>query len=178
MNVIGVSGLPGSGKSLISKIAIEQDFNVFNMGDIVREESKKRNKSSSETAVELRKEHGDYVVAKFTINKILNLNFDKNTKVMIEGIRSQYEVELFKESFKEFKIISVFASPTTRFERLKSRNRSDDSINYEDFNSRDKRELNFGIGNVVACSDYMIINESNLEDYEKNIDKIFDKIFK
>ena len=176
MKIIGVSGLPGSGKGLVSKIAKEKNILVFNMGDIVREEAVKRNKNTSETAVELRREHGNYVVAKFTINKILNSCAESEEKIVIEGIRSPYEVELFKKNFKDFKTISVFASPTTRFKRIRERKRDDDSINLEDFKIRDERELKFGIGNVVSCSDYMIINESDLTNCEEKIHKLFDQL--
>ena len=37
--------------------------------------------------------------------------------------------------------------------------RDDDSIELSQFRKRDERELNFGIGNVIASSDYMIVNE-------------------
>ncbi len=46
---------------------------------------------------------------------------------MIEGIRSQYEVEIFKKNFNEFKVIAVHSTPKTRFKRLKKRMRPDDS---------------------------------------------------
>ena len=51
MKVIGISGLPGSGKNLISTKASEKGFIVVNMGDCVREESLKRNEDSRVTAV-------------------------------------------------------------------------------------------------------------------------------
>mgnify|MGYP006058305409 CR=1 FL=1 len=42
MQVMGISGLPGSGKSLVSDIAIERGAMIVSMGDIIREEAKKR----------------------------------------------------------------------------------------------------------------------------------------
>ena len=47
---------------------------------------------------------------------------------MIEGIRSEYEVEIFKNNFNNFKIIAVHSTPKTRFKRLKKRMRPDDSL--------------------------------------------------
>ena len=181
MNVMGVSGLPGSGKNLISKIAEKKSFYVINMGDLVRQEAKKRNEETGKTAVDLRKEHGEYVLAKLTIKKIEDIsNLDKYPKIddffIIEGIRSPFEVELFRKNFKDFKLISVFSSPKTRFGRLKNRKRDDDFQNYEDFLKRDQRELNFGIGNVIATSDFIIINEEGLEEYETQVNNFFDEV--
>lgn len=160
MRIIGISGLPGSGKSLISQIASEKGAIIVGMGDIVREESKKRGEDSKITAVNLRKEHGKYIIAELTIAKIKRIISKENSKlIIVEGIRSPYEVNLFKENFKDFSIISIFTNPNLRFKRLQDRKREDDSNNYEEFLERDKRELDFGIGNVIACSDKIIINE-------------------
>ena len=82
---------------------------------------------------------------------------------MIEGIRSPYEVEIFKKNFKNFKVIAVHSTPQTRFNRVKKRNRSDDSAKLSEFQKRDKRELKFGIGDVIATADYMVINEGPLK---------------
>lgn len=180
MKVIGISGLPGSGKNLISTKASEKGFIVVNMGDCVREESLKRNEDSRVTAVKLREEYGKYVVANLTIQKIKELtrNIDdlSNKVIIVEGIRSPYEVNLFKSHFDDFKILSVFSSPQIRFERLKLRKRKDDSVDYKIFEKRDKDELDFGIGTVIATSDFLIINESSIESYENKIDNFLNKI--
>ena len=171
MEVMGISGLPGSGKSLVSEIAAKKGAAVVSMGDIIREEAKKRGESSKETATNLRKEHGKYIVAKLTIEKIKKMIEDKlATTIIVEGIRSPFEVNMFKENFDDF-IISIFANPAIRFKRLQQRNREDDSENYEDFLKRDQMELDFGIGTVISLSDKIIINEKDLESYEKEINE-------
>ncbi|MBX7076794.1 MAG: AAA family ATPase [Methanobacteriaceae archaeon] len=179
MKVIGISGLPGSGKSFISKYSEEKGYLVTNMGDVIREEAKKRGEDTGTTATNLRLEHGQYVVAKFTIEKVKNLietAEDKENLIIVEGIRSPFEVELFKEDFPDFTLLSVFASPETRFQRITSRGRGDDTQDINAFRLRDKRELDFGIGNVIATSDYIIVNETTFDEYNKKIDEFFDKI--
>ncbi|ADZ09407.1 UPF0200 protein [Methanobacterium lacus] len=177
MKVIGVTGLPGSGKSVVSRVAKQLGVHVIRMGDVIREEAKNRNKTTGEVAVELRREFGEFVIADRCVSKILNYNQKPNTpnqrknpvKVnkptifMIEGIRSDYEVEIFKKKFKDFKIIAVHSTPQTRFKRLKKRMRPDDSREESEFKLRDKRELDFGIGNVIATADYMVVNEGPLK---------------
>ncbi|URN49640.1 nucleoside monophosphate kinase [Methanobrevibacter sp. TLL-48-HuF1] len=172
MEIMGISGLPGSGKSLVSEIATKKGAVVVSMGDIIREEAKKRGESSKETATNLRKEHGKYIVAQLTIEKIKQMIEDKlATTIIVEGIRSPFEVKMFKENFDNFIILSIFANPAIRFKRLQERNREDDSKNYEDFLKRDQMELDFGIGTVISLSDKIIINEKDLESYEKEINE-------
>ena len=177
MQVMGISGLPGSGKSLVSEIAEEKGAIIVSMGDIVREEAKKRGESSKETARNLRKEHGQYIIAELTIKKIKNLeNEGIENPIIVEGIRSHHEVEMFKENFKNFIILSIFANPNLRFERLQNRMREDDSKDYAEFVKRDQMELDFGIGNVISLSDKIIINESDLESYTQKINAFLEEI--
>jgi len=180
MKVIGVSGLPGSGKSLVSNMSKKYGAIVIKMGDIIREEAEKRNEDSGTTAINLRKEQGQYVLAKLTIEKVRKLfksnnNYKKELIFLVDGIRSPHEVKMFKKHFKNFVLVSVFSSPTTRFNRLKDRKRSDDSIHLEDFLERDQRELDFGIGTVISTSDYIIINEDDIVKYKSQINKFLQK---
>ena len=177
MQVMGISGLPGSGKSLVSEIAIKRGAVIVSMGDIIREEAKKRGESTKETAQKLREEFGQYIVSELTIKKVKKLQEeDPESKIIVEGIRSPHEVDMFKENFEDFIILSIFANPSLRFERLKLRMREDDSTDYAEFKNRDQMELNFGIGDVISLSDKIIINESDLESYINKINEFLDKI--
>jgi dephospho-CoA kinase len=175
MRVIGVSGMPGSGKGVVSRMGHGMGLVIFRMGDVVREEAEKRKEDVGETAVTLRKERGEYVVAKICVEKII-LDYaqsgSKDKIYMIEGIRSPYEVEIFKKRFPDFKVISVFSNPKTRFRRLKRRNRSDDSEEFADFQERDRRELGFGIGEVIATSDYLIVNSGPIWRFKNEVKRV------
>lgn len=177
MQVMGISGLPGSGKSLVSDIATQKGAIIVSMGDIIREEAKKREENTKETAQNLRAEFGQYIVSELTIKKIKQLQEEGivNT-IIVEGIRSPHEVDMFKENFENFIILSIFANPTLRFKRLQNRMREDDSKDYTEFKKRDQMELDFGIGTVIALSDKIIINESDLESYTEKINKFLSEI--
>ncbi len=177
MRIMGVSGLPGSGKGFVSDIATEKGAMIVSMGDIIREEAKKRGESTKETAKNLRKEHGQYIVAEMTIEKIKKLQEEGfESSILVDGIRSQYEVNLFKKNFNNFIIVSIFANPKLRYERIKSRKREDDTTDYDVFAERDQRELDFGIGNVISLSDKIIINESDIESFEQKIREFLEEI--
>lgn len=177
MQVMGISGLPGSGKSLVSEIATERGAIIVSMGDIIREEAKKRGENTKDTAQNLRAEHGQYIVSELTIKKIKQLQAEGiENAIIVEGIRSPHEVDMFKENFDNFIILSIFANPTLRFKRLKNRMREDDSQEYSEFQKRDQMELDFGIGDVISLSDKLIINESDLESYSEKIKEFLNEI--
>lgn len=171
MQVMGVTGLPGSGKSVVSRVAKSFGIQVIRMGDVIRDEAIKRDADIGDTAIKLRKEYGKYVVAERCVEllKEASSQEDKEIKYLIEGIRSPAEVEIFKKHFGKFKVIAVHSSPKTRFMRVRRRKRSDDSSEFSIFKSRDERELNFGIGNVIATSDFMIINEGPIWKFKNSI---------
>lgn len=163
MKIIGVTGMPGSGKGVVSGVARNLGFEVVRMGDVIREEAQKRGSSIGETAIQLRKEQGEFVIAGKSIENVKRLCNDKGSQsmIVIEGIRSPFEVEIFKRNFKDFKVLSVNSSPETRFKRLLSRKRVDDSHIKSEFHKRDKRELKFGIGEVIATANFTVVNEGS-----------------
>lgn len=178
MQVIGVTGLPGSGKSVVARVAKNLKINVIRMGDVIRDEAMKRDADVGETAIKLREEYGKYVIAERCV-EIIKEALKENSKkgnyklrFIIEGIRSPEEVEIFRKNFKGFKVIAIHSSPKTRFMRLKGRRRSDDSSNIFEFKKRDDRELKFGIGTVIATSDYMIVNEGPIWKFKNSIRSI------
>jgi len=163
--VVGLAGMPGSGKSLVVDAAREAGYDIVVMGDVIREETAKLGleltpQNVGKVMLQLRADGGVTVVAQKCIPKI---EAQENGKVLVDGLRSLAEVEAFKAHFAKFSIVAVHASPETRFTRLKSRRRSDDSNGWEVFRDRDMRELNVGLGNVIALAEQMIINDDTVE---------------
>jgi len=164
--VVGLAGMPGSGKSLVVDAARELGFAVVVMGDVIREETAKRGldltpANVGKVMLQLRADGGNKVVAQKCIPKIEE---QSSSKVLVDGLRSHFEVEAFKIYFKRFSVMAVHASPETRFSRLSNRRRSDDPSGWEVFYERDMRELSVGLGNVIALSERMIINEDSPEE--------------
>jgi dephospho-CoA kinase len=173
MKLIGITGMPGSGKSAIIEVSKKYNIPVVSMGDVVRHETIKRGlelnpDNVGNTAVELRKKYGNEAVAVPCLQYIEE-HYGDNNVVIIEGIRSMYEVNYFRKYYP-LKIIAIHSSPKTRFKRLKSRNREDDTSEWEKFVERDLRELKFSIGSVIALSDYMVINEGSYRKYLNNLE--------
>jgi dephospho-CoA kinase len=157
--------MPGSGKSLVVKAAIDEGFDVVTMGDVVREETTKRGLELTPANVgrvmlDLRAEGGDTIIAEKCIPKIEQ---KQNPKIVIDGLRSYVEAEVFSKHFANFILITVHASPQTRFNRLSARGRSDDPKTLKVFHERDMRELGVGIGNAIALAEYVIVNDGTKE---------------
>lgn len=178
--VLGIVGMPGSGKAVARKVAEELGYGTVVMGDVIREEVRRRGlKATPENLglvmIDIRKKFGPNVVAERSIEKIKKL---KREVVVIDGIRSLEEVEFFKKFFPDLKVIAIHSSPKTRFKRLMKRSREDDPKGWDEFYERDRRELKVGIGDVIAISDFMIVNEGTKESLRENLVKVFEEAVK
>lgn len=163
---IVIAGMPGSGKSVFSEVAREMCFEVYVMGDAIRRELVRRGlpitrDNMAMVALELRREYGDDVVARMTVDEVLSRGGDPGRcrYIVIDGSRSLKEVEVFRRSFSRVIIVGIHASPKTRFERLSRRGREGDPRSWEEFVERDSLELSLGLGSVLAMADIMIIND-------------------
>ncbi len=168
--IIAITGMPGAGKGLVSKVAKEFGFPIFVLGDIIREEAKAKGisptpKNLGRLMLEIRENEGEDVVAKRLLSKMKN---EEAKLVIVEGVRSLKEIEEFEKDHKII-ILGVHTSPKERFQRLVRRKRSDDPKKWEEFVERDRRELKVGIGDVLALSDIMFINESSKEEFKNKI---------
>ena len=173
-----VTGMPGSGKSIVVEEAVNLGIPVYVMGDVVREETLKRYGVVTpdlmvKTSKALREELGEEVIALRTIERVKPCE----KLVVIDGVRSLREVEVFKKHGSVV-VIAVHASPKTRFERLLRRKRPGDPSTYEEFYERDMTELRFGLGDVIALADYVVINEGDIKETKAKAREIFRKLLK
>ncbi len=172
--IIGLVGMPGSGKGECAKIAAEQGFTVVNMGDLVREYTKKSGLDLTDeniggTAHAEREKFGYDIWAKRTVGRIKELNLPENELVVIDGIRGESEVKMFYESFGEdFKTIGIKMPKTRRFELLQQRSRSDAPMTFQEFEIRESREVTWGIKKALDDTDYIILNTGTLEELEES----------
>ena len=175
--VIGITGMPGAGKGTATEALKKQGYPVVVMGDLIREETEKRGlpatpENMGKVMLKIREEGGAGVVAKRCLPKIMEAN---NPIVIVEGIRGLSEVKEFKEHFSDLYLIAIHASPKKRFQRLRRRGRSDDPKTWEEFETRDLRELVVGVGSVIAVSDQIVINETTTQQLMKNAVKTLEK---
>ena len=171
---IGVVGLPGSGKSIVSEVARGHNIPTIIMGDIIRQLCEEAGlESSSENfgicMVKIREEEGMNAVAKRSLPKIEEI---KSDVVIIDGLRSFEEVVFFQENLKKFIVLAIHASPSTRYARINKRNRLDDTKSMQAFQDRDEREINAGIAKIIALADIMFVNEGRIKALKKLIKNV------
>jgi dephospho-CoA kinase len=167
MKIIGFCGLPGSGKSTVLK-AIEDLGVVITMGDIIRNETRKRSieptdENLGKIAQELRDEFGPDILAEKCVVLIKNLETEV---IFIDGLRSIAEVKVFRNSWK-FPIVAITIDDKIRYERLSKRGRPDDPKYLEDIRERDQREIAFGLNEVIISANYKINNNVSKNEVQK-----------
>ncbi len=172
MKILIVTGMPGAGKEEFLSVAGSRGISFARMGDVVRESYAMSDKELSvgQFADSERKKHGKNIWAERTIERMQGELF------LIDGCRSMDEVRSFRELSKDVMIIGIHSSPGTRYERLVNRSREDAPKNIDEFNERDSREISWGIAEVLALSDIMIVNDSSLQDFYNRSDRILERL--
>ena len=174
MNVIGTVGLPGSGKSEAARVAEELDIPVVTMGDVIRQECRDRGLDPAthhgEIAQALREENGPAAVAERSLPIIENALADSET-VLVDGIRSDVEVAAFEDAFgDDFTLVSIEAPFEIRAERLELRGRDAGAEDGgESLQERDRRELDFGMGEAMDQADVVVENDGSLAEFHDRI---------
>ncbi|MBA7658993.1 hypothetical protein ES703_66956 [subsurface metagenome] len=175
---MGLAGMPGAGKGVFRRTVQRIGYPVVTMGDMVREEVKRRNlkptpENLGKTMLNLRELEGPAAIAKRCIPKLKNAT---GKIVFIDGIRSLVEVDEFKKHFPNFILIAIHTAPKTRYQRLFRRRRSDDPTNWETFMERDMRELGIGMGAVISIADHLIVNKGTLPQLRQKIMQVMKEI--
>lgn len=178
MRVIGVVGMPASGKGEFSKIAAGMGIPVIVMGDMIRKAVREAGLEPNDTnfgatANRLRAEHGMDAIARLCIPEIRN---QAAPLVLIDGIRGDTEIALFRKNFSGFTVISIDSAFDKRLERIAARARSDDFTTADALHNRDERELGWGLGNALKMADLHLKNEGTLEEFTRAVQDLLGRL--
>ncbi len=175
MRVIGTVGLAGSGKGEFAAVAEANGIPVVTMGDVIRAECRERGldpaEHHGEVAGKLREENGPTAIAEASLPH-LETALDEHDTVVVDGIRSGTEVDVFEERFGEtFLLVGVEAPFEVRKERISDRGR-DDVEDGESLAARDERELGFGLDEALDRADLTIENTDTLERFRTRVREV------
>jgi len=189
MIVIGVSGYAASGKSEFAKYLKEKyGFKVFEFSEIIEEEARKlklleenlsleeKKRKLSELGKKIRENYGrEDIFALKIVEKIKSENLEK---VVVSGFRNLIEVEVFKREFgKNFYLIFIEVDAKIRYERRKIQD-PNFNLSFEEFLERDKKdEKELGLKELKEVANFIVENNSSLEDFYKKIDLIIKSLF-
>lgn len=180
MKIVAFTGMPCSGKSEAVRIAKEKGIQVIRMGDMIWAETKNQglelnDKNVGEVANSMRDRYGKDVWARRTVDTIKTLN--KSNNIVVDGIRNVEEIIFFKKELSSnFVVIAIDAPDELRKKRALSRGRKDDSNDIKTIEERDKRELRWGIGEVIALADIVISNEGSIDEFRKRVKEFLQKL--
>lgn len=175
MKLIVTVGMPGSGKDELVEVAHGMGLATLKMGDLVRDETRRRglpitNANVARVANEEREKHGPGIWAQRALPKLTE------TKMLVDGCRSDSEVTVFRHHFGDLFVLGIFSSPEHRYDRMTRRGRGDDGQGLQEFFDRDRRELKWGIGNAFALADGMLTNEGSLDEFRRAGRAILERI--
>ena len=131
MNIIGIAGLPRSGKDSLAELFISHGYFGVSLGDIVRDESRRRHanekdpisvKNMTETSNYLRTNFGADFALKQALSRFAKAEASQQYKgLVIFSVRAPIEVDFIKQN--KGKLIWVEASNEVRFRRSQSARR-------------------------------------------------------
>lgn len=176
VKILVTTGMPGCGKEEFLKCCEARGAKVLRMGDMVRDRAKEFGIDSTDgdlgdLANEERQRFGMDIWAKRVIPLV------GGDLVVIDGTRGPDEIRAFRHAFgADLRVVAIHASPKTRFERLKARARTDSPAALADFDKRDRRELDWGLGDAIALADHTVVNEGTLDELRSAVDSLLDRI--
>lgn len=179
-NIIAIVGMCGSGKSIASEYFENIGYKKVYLGGITMDKLKEENlevnpENEKMMRERLRKEHGMGAYALLSIPKIEELI--KTDNVVLDGLYSWDELKILKQKYPNIKVISIVVDKSIRYERLTTREIR--PLTNEEAQKRDISEIeNVAKGGPIAFADYYILNNNNMEDYTKELDRIKKEIEK
>lgn len=177
--VICVTGLTGSGKSVVGDFLIKKGFNYLRFGQLTIDELNKRGleineKNEKAMREEFREKHGMAAYAVLNLPKLDELREKGN--VIADGLYSFEEYKVLKEHFGNIvKVVAVYVPPELRYTRLAQR--KDRPLTREEASGRDLNELEkLNKGGSIAMADYTIVNTKDLNYLLNQLDEIIQDI--
>ena len=168
-------GMPGSGKSEATSYFAHKNIPYVRFGHVTEHELLARNLSvnaqnEQHIREDLRKKFGMDIYAVRSRQKIEDM-LSTNRVVGIDGLYSWEEYVYLKKLFPFLTLITLYAKPSVRYERLAKR--SVRPFTKEQAQTRDITEIeNLNKGGPIAISDYVIVNNSTKEELHKKLEEL------
>lgn len=205
MKIIGLVGLPGSGKGEASRIARQQGLAVLVMGDVIRQEAARQGLEATDVNLgrvgcALREAEGPEAVARRILQKA---RASGEETVVVDGLRSREEADYFATQAEQFHLVEICAPAEERLRWLRARGRPDDpgisrsGIKEQDqdekiisscgepdgqaaaaLEQRECREMGWGMCQAMEAAGLKLRNDGSLEEFRENARKLLDILTK
>jgi len=178
MKIVSIVGMAGAGKSEVARIFAENGFALIRFGDVTDDEVRRRglelNEANERLVREsLRAEHGMDAFARLNRPRI---DAVRDSSVVIDGLYSWEEYLFLKDCYgDDLRQVAVWASTATRHARLTGRGVR--GLTGTAAAARDRAEIeNSNKGGPIAIADYIIVNESSLEEMARQTADVIARI--
>lgn len=174
--IVGIVGMPGTGKSVLTEKFTEKGWKSVYFGSVTLNELDKRNLEYNQfyeksVREELRSEYGADAYAKKLLPQIKELS--QKGPVVLDGLYSWSEFKYLKSIFNtQLILIGVITNSQLRYDRLEDRPKR--PLSNEEAIKRDYAEIE-GLekGGPIAIADYFITNNSTLKDFYEKFEIIY-----
>ena len=173
--VIGVVGMCGSGKSVLTEYLCKKGWKKVYFGGVTIEELQKRGLSINEknercVRESLRAEHGAAAYA-IKLAPIIQSELEYSN-VVLDGLYSWHEYSYLKKKFgNDFIVLAVVTNRNKRYERLMDRKIR--PLLPENAYKRDVAEIeNLAKGGPIAIADYYIVNNDSESAFYEQIEEV------
>ncbi|MGB7544025.1 MAG: AAA family ATPase [Methanothrix sp.] len=202
MKIIGLVGLPGSGKGEASRVAKQQGLTVLVMGDVIRQEADRMGLDATDGNLgrigsALREKEGPEAVARRVLERAVASGEDT---VVVDGLRSREEADYFATHAQQFHLVEICAPAEERLRWLQARGRPDDPGRSRAGTERDPdqdekiisscaepdglaaaalehrecREMGWGMSQAIEAASLKLINDGSLEEFRENFRRLLD----
>ncbi len=178
--IIGIVGLPGSGKSEATEFLRSKDLPTVSFSNVVNDTIDKKglshtNDVHSKVRMDLRKRHGFAAMAILS-KEAIEQALEENVMVVIEGLRSWEEYLQLKQDFPKARIVIVgmFAPKKVRYDRIKKR-KERSHVGGEERDIKELEELH--CGPTIAFADYLVVNSGSKTELEHQLEEVYRSVY-
>lgn len=193
MKIIGIGGLSRSGKDTLAEWLVEKGYFGVSLGDIVRNESKKRHANQpdpisvtnmTQTSNWLRQTKGSDFALKEAISRFNEAGKTQNYQgLVLYSVRAPVEVDYIKQNGG--KVVWVKANPEIRYQRAKkSRREGEAEISQAQFDAQENLQwqpqpgippkAQMSAKYVKENADIFLQNNGSLEEFQATAKKALD----
>lgn len=169
--IIAIVGMCGSGKSVATSFFEKNGYEVIYFGGVTMKKLKEENMeitpdNEKMMREKLRKEYGMGAYAIVLLDEIKEKL--QNSNVVLDGVYSWDELIILKQEFSDLNVLAIISDKDIRYERLGKREIR--PFTKEEAIKRDISEIeNLAKGGPIAYADYYILNNEDINEYEKRL---------
>jgi dCMP deaminase len=173
MVIFGLTGKYAAGKGTVADYLVANGFVYHSLSDMLREELAERCIEESRPALlklgnELREAEGPGALASRLARHLTS------PLELVDSIRNPAEVDVLRQ-LPGFTLIGVDADPRLRFERLRTRNRQGDPMEWDTFKALEARETKSANPNAQQLAatfdlaDVTVNNDGSLDELQAQV---------